>query len=321
MPAPASPHACGGPPPSTGPPPQPRSSRRTTVPASAGKGQRLPCPRTKSGRAPPQAWSSHPVTRGLGQAQLSPPRPVPTRETPSSARSPREDAGGRGSPQKPPSPPSATTLPHPVCEDLRGWPQPPRPPRTWSGPGRGWDGGPTCRRRASEGRADWGGARAMATPTRGGEARRAAAGLSGARFPGRHSTCSNVPATGSRAGRRVPRGHRCEPGPGLRLCKDHGVAEGAAGRRHDPVRHSGMDELALQAGISPATHAHPPPPAPHRVLTQQAGGRHPRCTRQVPWVWRGPSRGGHLGGLPVGRGVQAPPARQVQQPARLCAGR
>lgn len=83
--------------------------------------------------------------------------------------------------------------------------------------------------------------------------------------------------------------------------------------RPGPARRAGMGERGLQAGVSPATHAHlTPPPAPHRVPTRQAGGRHTRCTRQGPWVWRGPPRGAHLGGFRR-RGVQAPPAKQVQQ--------
>lgn len=213
--------------------------------------------------------------------------------------------GGRGSPQKSPPPPSATILLHPVCEDLRGGghsPWDPRGRRVRPQSGVGW--GPHQRttrgHRASEGRADSGGgagrARAMATPTRSGEGPQ-----SGCRAVGREVSGQTQHVLERSSNRKQGR----KAGPtGAQMPARSGAAAlprgpwrgggGTAGRRHDPVRHSRMGELALQAGISPTTHTHPPPPAPHRVPTRQAGGRHPRCTRQVPWVWRAPSREGGI---------------------------
>lgn len=137
-------------------------------------------------------------------------------------------------------------------------------------------------------------------------------GRRGGRFQGRHSTCSNVPAAGSGAGRLVPREYGRVPALELRLRPEDHAQRGRDSRL---VRRSGTGERALQASTSPATHTHlPPPPAPHTVPSSRRGEDTPDAQGKGRGCGGGPpGAGSHLGGLPVGKGVRAPPAKQVQQ--------
>lgn len=151
VPAPVPPSSQGSPQ-STEPLPRPRSSCRALVLASAVQGQRLRCPPAlRRAEHLLQARSCHPVTWGLGQAQLSPPpTPCPRGRPPKLpppqlckvTRGGRGEGGGR--PQKPHPCPQSRSSRTPcvkTCRELRGHsPWDPRRCRTRA-PVEGRDGG------------------------------------------------------------------------------------------------------------------------------------------------------------------------------------
>lgn len=131
-------------------------------------------------------------------------------------------------------------------------------------------------------------------------------GRRGGRFQGRHSTCSNVPAAGSGAGRLVPREYGRVPALELRLRPEDHAQRGRDSRL---VRRSGTGERALQASTSPATHTHlPPPPAPHTVPSSRRGK-----TRQMHKA----RAVGVEGALP-GRGSSRRASRRKRRPGAAC---
>lgn len=148
-------------------------------------------------------------------------------------------------------------------------------------------------------------------------------GRRGGRFQGRHSTCSNVPAAGSGAGRLVPREYGRVPALELRLRPEDHAQRGRDSRL---VRRSGTGERALQASTSPATHTHlPPPPAPHTVPSSRRGEDTPDAQGKGRGCGGGPPGGGgssRRASRRKGRpGAACKAGAAAPWPARLCARR